>query len=568
MDKKSGIGLIIIIIIILLTPFYQQLINRFINPTQPVPPPVISDSLTSHDTSSVGASPVNHSIPIDSSAVTTQPVTLTVSDTSAIISYDSLENQDIKVVFSSQGAVIHKVYLKKFLSGIDPKVKSLVQLIPSSSTRVLNQIIFIRNQEIDLNRVNYNLSMAENRLIATGTQKLSDSSAIQIRKTYSFNSKPYTLNYHYQIQSPLRLDKQILEWDGALNPTENNLTSDLGYYKVYARMGDIVSEENTADKKELKVIERSGQTHWVGLKNKYFLAAMISPQNADGIILKGQKISDQSKYLYTAMVFRDSAAISNTLQIYVGPIDYLALNSQQNMLNKTVDMGNTFIKPFSYAITYLIIFLNRFISDWGLLIIVFSLIIKLITYPLTFKSYMASKRMSELQPKINEIKEKLGADPQKLNRATMDLYKKEKINPMGGCLPMLLQLPVFFGLYRVFDSTIMLRDQKFLWIPNLADKDPTLVLPIIMTVLTVFQNMLTIKDPKQKFMVYLMPVVMFFIFKGLSSGLVLYWTCFTFFTIIQQEYINRFYHPVKLTEVGTLQPEPAAPRPRLKSPRK
>ncbi|MBP7461530.1 MAG: membrane protein insertase YidC [Candidatus Delongbacteria bacterium] len=567
MDKKSGIGLIIIVIIILLTPFYQQFITRFISPNQSPPPPAVTESpAVTPDSLTDSSRTITVSGIDDSTAVTAQSAM--IGDTTSAIRYDSLENKDIKLIFSSRGGVIHRLYLKKYFSNADPKNRPPVQLIPPTSLRVLNHILFIRNHQVDLSQVNFQMQPEENGISAVGVVTLPDSTLIQIRKHYSFNSKAYTLDYHYQIQSSLGLDKHLVEWDGPLNSTESNLEGDLNHFKVYARMGDIVSEENAADDKELKLIERSGQTHWVGLKNKYFLAAMISPQNADGIILKGQKTSDQSKYLYSALVFRDSAAISNTLQIYIGPIDYQILKSHRNMLEKTVDMGNIVIKPFSYGITYLIILLNRFIYDWGILIIVFSLVIKLITYPLTFKSYMASKRMAELQPKMNAIREQYGNDPQKMNKATMELYKKEKINPMGGCLPMLLQLPIFFGLYRVFDSTIMLRDQDFLWIRNLADKDSTMILPILMTVLTVFQNMLTIKDPKQKFMVYLMPVVMFFIFKNLSSGLVLYWTCFTLFTIIQQEYINRFYHPAKPVEGGATATTPTAPRPRIKSPKK
>jgi YidC/Oxa1 family membrane protein insertase len=156
--------------------------------------------------------------------------------------------------------------------------------------------------------------------------------------------------------------------------------------------------------------------------------------------------------------------------------------------------------------------------------------------------------MQAIQPKIEQLREKYKGDQQKLSRETMKLYKEEGVNPIGGCLPLLLQMPIFFSLYNLFGRTIELRQAPFaLWIDDLSMPDEVLlagfgvhVLPLLMGASMLVQQKMTMKDPKQAFLVYFMPVMMIFIFWNMSSGLVLYWTIFNLLTIAQQELVNRF----------------------------
>jgi YidC/Oxa1 family membrane protein insertase len=216
-----------------------------------------------------------------------------------------------------------------------------------------------------------------------------------------------------------------------------------------------------------------------------------------------------------------------------------------------------------------------FTSSYGLSIILMTIVIKIILYPLTRKSFQSMRRMSALQPKINEIREKYKNNPQQMNRETQALYRKEKVNPMGGCLPMLLQLPIFYALYTVLSSMIELRNESFLWIKDLSMPDtvatlkffvpmlgdnvarvtPINILPFIMTATTLLQSKLTSGDQSNqqaKMMTYLFPIVFFFIFWNMPSGLVLYWTIQNILTIGQQYLID-----YRMKKRGTMtKPEP------------
>jgi YidC/Oxa1 family membrane protein insertase len=180
--------------------------------------------------------------------------------------------------------------------------------------------------------------------------------------------------------------------------------------------------------------------------------------------------------------------------------------------------------------------------NYGVVIIIFSIILKVLFYPLTAKSYSAAKDMQKLQPLMAELKVKYKNDPQTLNKETMKLYKEQKINPLGGCLPMLPQMPIFFALFKVFDNSIEFRQAGFVWwLDDLSRKDPTFVLPLVMgATMFIQQKMSTnVMDEKQKIMLYTMPIIFTFIFMSLSSGLILYYTVFNILSIVQQYLINR-----------------------------
>jgi YidC/Oxa1 family membrane protein insertase len=187
-------------------------------------------------------------------------------------------------------------------------------------------------------------------------------------------------------------------------------------------------------------------------------------------------------------------------------------------------------------------------------LIIFALIIKIITSPLTHKSFQSMKKMQALQPKMNELKEKYAKDPQRLNKETMKLYKDEGVNPMGGCLPILLQMPLLWALYMVFRSTIELRLEGFVWwIKDLSGPDTIFtlpfslplygdsvnVLPVLMGLTMIWQQKMSITDPKQKAMIYIMPVFMTLLFNGFPSGLNLYYTLFNVISIVHQKYFMR-----------------------------
>jgi YidC/Oxa1 family membrane protein insertase len=236
--------------------------------------------------------------------------------------------------------------------------------------------------------------------------------------------------------------------------------------------------------------------------------------------------------------------IQDRFMVYVGPLEYHILKGYKNGLDNLVDLGWKIIKPFSLAVLWVLVNLHKVIPNYGLVIIIFTILIKILFHPLTHKSVTSATRMQDLQPKVAELKEKYKKDPQRMNQEMMKLYKERGVNPLGGCLPLLLQMPLFYGLFVVFRSTIELRGAKFIfWLSDLSQMDKYYILPVIMAATMFWQQKMTIKDPKQMAMVYMMPVLFFFLFKSFPAGLTLYWTFFNILSLIEQYYIKSKMKP-------------------------
>jgi len=239
-----------------------------------------------------------------------------------------------------------------------------------------------------------------------------------------------------------------------------------------------------------------------------------------------------------------------TLHGYIGPKEYNVLAKINPELTEAIEYGwFTFISKPLFAILH---WLDNHIGNWGWSIILLTLLIKLLLFPLSFKGMMSMQKLKDLAPKMKEIKEKYKDDSQKMNMKMMELYKKHGANPMGGCLPMILQIPVFFALYRVFLNAVELQGAPWaLWITDLSQKDPYFVLPILMGVSMWFQQRITpntMTDPMQQKIFQWLPAVMTVFFVTFPAGLVLYWLVNNLFTIGQQYVINNAYEKHKASQ--------------------
>ncbi|MCX8009958.1 MAG: membrane protein insertase YidC, partial [Ignavibacteria bacterium] len=261
----------------------------------------------------------------------------------------------------------------------------------------------------------------------------------------------------------------------------------------------------------------------------------------------------------------------NTYLVYLCPIEYDILKEYYSTLESMVDFGSFFglkflVRPIAeYLLLPLLKFLHSFISNYGLVIIVFSLIIKIALHPLTRQSMRSMKKMQLLQPKMTELKEKFKDNPQKMNQEVMKLYKTYGINPAGGCLPLLLQMPILIALYGLFRATIDLRHESFmLWITDLSTPDVIATLPFRLPLLginqisglalllgiTMFlQQKMSVTDPRQKAMIYIMPIMFTLLFAGFPSGLNLYYFMFNIFSIAQQWWMNKYGKQIELVPV-------------------
>jgi len=236
---------------------------------------------------------------------------------------------------------------------------------------------------------------------------------------------------------------------------------------------------------------------------------------------------------------------ADTLAInaYIGPKDHEVLKSIHPELTDAIEFGwfSFLANPF-YKV---LLWINNYVGNWGWAIILFTLLVKLILFPLSYKGMMSMQKLKDLAPKMKELKEKHKGDPAKMNAQMMEMYKKHGANPMGGCLPLLLQIPVFFALYRVLLNAVELQGAPWiLWIEDLAQMDPYFVLPILMGASMWFQQRITpsnFQDPLQEKIFKWFPVIMTVFFIYFPSGLVLYWLVNNLFTIGQQYFINNMY---------------------------
>ena len=337
-------------------------------------------------------------------------------------------------------------------------------------------------------------------------------------------------------------EKFMVEWLSGLNPTEPNIKkNDALYYEGLMLQGDELDKQ-----KKGSTGFRDGVTHWVAIRTKYFMMAQIPDNPGVGGEITVENADWKTIQTDLALPWKGLQNETHTVDVFLGPMDYQLLKSYDAQLERAMSWGWAIFKPLSIGALYVLQFMTKTIHNYGWAIIIFGILIKLILYPLTRHSYQSMKEMQALQPKMNALREKYKGNPQKLNEETMKLYKTHGVNPMGGCLPLLLQMPVLFALFNLFRSTIMLRQAQFYLIKDLSAPDhilgPVNVLPLLMTISMIIQQRLSSassQNPQQKTMAYLMPIVFLFLFYNFSSGLNLYYLVFNIFTIAQELIIKR-----------------------------
>jgi YidC/Oxa1 family membrane protein insertase len=271
---------------------------------------------------------------------------------------------------------------------------------------------------------------------------------------------------------------------------------------------------------------------WIAQEDKYFFSAIV-PKSP----IEEAKVWAKNGDTLAAMKLAGGV---NSYFIYAGPKEYDRLAKYGSGLEHIVDFG--FFSILARPLFWLMKVFYSIIPNYGVSIIILTILVRIPFIPLINKGQASMKKLQEIQPRMNEIREKYKNDPQKMQKEIMELYKKHKVNPMGGCLPMLLQIPVFFALYKVLLIAIELRSAPFaLWITDLSAKDPYYILPIVMGATMVIQQKMTpsAMEPTQQKIMMLMPVIFTFMFLTFPSGLVLYWLVNNVLSIAQQWQVNR-----------------------------
>src|SRR3989339_974676 len=419
----------------------------------------------------------------------------------------TIETDLARIELTNKGAKIRRYFLKKYQTWYHNDVKDTnfynqhVQLVSSKNGGDFN-IIFVTKEgklvntsSIDFNSsaTNYYYKVSSKDSVAINYEFATDKGKA-IRKNFVFYGDNYASKINVELEnmndviSSYRYD---VVWSTGLVNLEENSVDEATQSSASAYSGDeqVIVDATGAGEKVTKDI--NGKVDWVAIRNKYFtmILAPTNPSSEGGAFFEGNHIVNQYgvKEIYSAslkMPFKNQKLQKDSFTLYLGPIDYGILKSYGKNFQVVFDFGSFFglkfiIRPISeFILLPLFKFLNSFISNFGLVIILFSIIIKFALHPLTRQSMKSMKKMQMLQPKISELKEKFKDNPQKVQQETMKLYSTYGINPMGGCLPMLLQMPILIALWSLFNVMIDIRQQPFmLWITNLSSPDIIYKLP-------------------------------------------------------------------------------------------
>ena len=389
-----------------------------------------------------------------------------------------------------------------------------------------------------------------------------------IEKRLTFHPNSYSIDMFLnlsELSDIIHLGNYAVTWSGGLPQTENNPKDELTYFGgyVYQAGKPYAFEKLSSGIKDDPTYwgKVSGNTDWVAVRSKYFVSALIPETGTGPVEVNLGKVNDnQNVYNYKAHFQANEPG--SRLSLYLGPLEYKRIKDLGVGLSSMMNFGIAPIRPISKGVLWLLKFLHQFIPNYGVVLVLFSILVKTLVYPLTKKSYQSTKEMQAIQPLVAELKEKHKKDPTKLNKATMALYKEHGVNPLGGCLPLLLQMPLLFALFQVFRSTIELRNAPFVfWINDLSGPDivyhlpfslpvyggHVAVLPLIMGVTMFLQQkmMPTQASGQQKFMSYFMTGFFILLFNNFPSGLNLYYTLFNVFTILQQKFLTPPQQPAK-----------------------
>ena len=467
-----------------------------------------------------------------------------------------------------------------------------VQLIPGEIPPTGTDALVFRQGEIDLGAARYESDWTGDLEVpaSAGSRSLTltarTEGGLEIRKIFTFDPEVYGYDVDFLLvgTDPIGAEQSLrllgpaedfrFGWNQGVLPTERVQKMELPSLRSVASIGDEFHSKKRNDlKKSVENVSGQwrGSVHYAGLQTRYFTVLGIVPQTADGAPVEGmirlggdRELQEQSWSLdIPARPGIGQEIAGARLQFFIGPQETRLLEAYDRNLEGGMDLGWKWIRPLSIIVLKGMEWMHRVIPNYGVIIIIFSILTKLMFYPLTRTSTESMKKMQELQPKLKALQAKYKDDKDKLNKATMSLYKDEKVNPLAGCLPILLQSPVFIALYQALNHTISLRGQPFVgWMTDLSQPDalttlpfalPFLgsdlnVLPILMAVAMYFQTKLTptTGGGQMAAMNTMMPLFMVFIFYNMPSGLVLYWLVNT----IMQAYQSWRIHQTATVDGG------------------
>ncbi len=446
--------------------------------------------------------------------------------------------------FSSRGASLKSLTLKKYHEDNSPESKN-VTLGEDSDPNIFS--FSTRASGFNLPDNTDFMADANSMTIEKGgarqlTFNYISGQGYTVRKIYTFSSGEYGIKLETQVfnnsAAPVAgAIQHVLTYPAEPKVIDNRYDTAGAYlFSDNTLQANKISDVSPASKRYEKSIQ------WSGFADKYFLNAILAENNSIASVELKKNSAGFFESIASSQPFtiNPGQSVTTTSRLFVGPKDIDILKAQGNSLEQSLDLGwfTVLAKPLLYSLKYF----YGYAGNYGVSIIIITIILKIFFFPLTHKSYKSMKGMQKIQPEMVKLREKYKDDRDAMNKSVMELYREHKVNPMGGCLPMIVQIPVFFALYKALMFSIELRHAPFfLWVTDLADKDPYYVTPVIMGVTMFIQQKMTPTqlEPMQQKIMLALPVVFTFMFLSFPSGLVLYWLVNNILTIGQQMYINK-----------------------------
>jgi YidC/Oxa1 family membrane protein insertase len=523
-----------------------------------------------------------------------------------------IDTDVFKGVFSTKGAVF-KTLIYKNLKTWDPSLKKHVPM------NALNADPSLRNSQVAPFLVSFNPEGISEQNIPVYTYNEAKSkelskngtvakvfyiryykkgSIFRLEKHFLFNKSGYAFDFKIKIVNEYQVpggydieatdgasqDGYYLFWGQGLGEfipknIRSNYDEEIRFSYYSTAEAKLLEEEK---KKDLNKRIYPNQASWVGLDNRYFFVGFDFKKNNDTASLRNNP-QNYNRVNYALLKrktrdYRETIVLSfekfkfsavnqsreSSLKVYLGPKNKSYLSELKNNMELVAERGWLIFQVIGRGIQLLLMEINKLIKNFGISIIILTIIIKLLLHPLNKKSTESAKKMQLIQPKVQELNKQYAKDPQLKQRKLMELYKKEGINPLGGCLPLVLQMPFFFALFQTLPYIVELKDVSFLWIRDLSSPDTILninlyitdqlnILPLIMTATSIWQSILQKTDggdQKQQRMMMFLPVVFLFIFYKMPSGLVLYWTVQNLLQIVMQYFANKKVEKQKALELA------------------
>jgi len=491
----------------------------------------------------------------------------------------TVEGTHFRAVFDTRGGILRSWKLKDYTNADEAPV----ELVMADGPGALGLRLDGPAGTIDLTQTVFSVSegeaagagapgtgvrvltfVAEGPLVegaAADSATASGSETVRIERTYRIDLASYAAAMEIRVDGILnrRLDHRLgIGWEQGIPDQEIHPKSERPYKAAVALLGKELVKDgygggaigcSCGGGKASRGGERpyQGMVRWAGVRGKYFTGILVPEKEIEATMIAGSDPAAGRVGMRLWLPLADEGPTTLSFTLYAGPIEYGTLRALDQRLHcdltRIVDFGGKYIAPISKATQWFLVNVHKWVPNYGLVILLLAIFVRVIFHPLTVKSLQSQRRLQQLKPELDRVNEEYKDNPELRTKKIMELHKQHGVNPLGGCLPLLVQMPVIWALYNVLMNAIELRKASFgLWIKDLSAPDtigavfgiPINPLPLLMAATMFWQQKLTPTDPRQAPMLLLMPIMMTFFFYGLPSGLVFYWTVTNLLAIAQQ----------------------------------